>query len=105
MNTIESFFPHLKISPFLYLSDVVGPIGAPTAESKGDSFEVFENIFVEVQSKGGEVALNGSGRLLVSVLGIEQSSLIRRNIGDFGTLTTSEKGEQIIKLSRDDIIL
>lgn len=100
LDIIESQFPRLEASPFLYLSDATGPIGLPTLGSESNSFDILENVLVEVESVDGEITLNGSGRLLVSVLGLEEPSIIRRDIGDSGTLTTSDKGQQVVKLSR-----
>lgn len=98
LNTIESQFPQLEIAPFIYLSNTTGPIGLPISGGGSDNFDILENVLVEVESTDGKITLNGSGRLLVSVLGLEQPSLIRRDVGDFGTLTTSDEGRQVVKL-------
>lgn len=98
LDTIKSGFPQLEIKPFLYQSDIIGPIGLPKQGGENDSFDILENILVEVESEEGEISLNGSGRLLISVLGLEQPTLIRRDIGDFGVLTSSDKGQQIVRL-------
>jgi hypothetical protein len=100
LDTIKSEFPQLEVRPFLYMSDVTGPIGLPALGDSNDEFDVLENVLVEVESPEGRITLNGSGRLLISVLGLEQPTLIRRDIGDFGTLTTSDGGQQVVQLRR-----
>lgn len=99
MDTLASHFRHLQVHPFLYLSDLTGPIGRPIPGHGGD-FEVLDNVLVEVEEAEGEVTLNGSGEILVSVLGLEEPTLIRRRIGDLGTLTTSNEGQQVVRLWR-----
>lgn len=103
LSIIESHFSQLEVSPFLYLTDPTGPIGLPTLGSGNNSFDILENVLVEVESANGEIALNGSGRLLVSVLGLEEPLIIRRDIGYFGALTTSDKGQQVVKLSGSSV--
>jgi hypothetical protein len=100
LDTLTSNFPHLKVNPFLYMSDVIGPIGRPIAGHGDRDFEVLDNVLVEVEATDGGVALNGSGEILVSVLGLEEPALIRRRIGDLGALTTSDEGRQVVRLSR-----
>lgn len=103
LDTIKSKFPQLEVHPFLYMSDITGPIGLPAQGDRNDEFDVLENVLVEVESTKGEITLNGSGRLLVSVLGLEQPTLIRRDISDFGVLTTSEEGRQVVRLRRRNL--
>jgi hypothetical protein len=100
LDTIETKFPQIEVHPFLYMSDITGPIGLPAQGVGNDEFDVLENVLVEVKSTEGKITLNGSGRLLVSVLGLEQPTLIRRDIGDFGVLTTNDKGRQVVRLRR-----
>jgi len=100
LDTIKAQFPQLEVHPFLYLSDVTGPIGLSAQGDGNDEFDVLENVLVEVESAEGKITLNGSGRLLVSVLGLEQPTLIRRDIGDFGVLTTCDGGRQVVRLHR-----
>jgi hypothetical protein len=103
LDTIKSEFPQLEVHPFLYMSDITGPIGLPAQGDRDDEFDVLENVLVEVESTESEITLNGSGRLLVSVLGLEQPTLIRRDVGDFGVLTTSEEGQQVVRLRRRNL--
>ena len=63
------------------------------------TYEVPQNVLVEVESDDAGVTLNGSGQILVSVLGLEDPRLIRYRIGDVGALTTDSNGRQTIKLS------
>lgn len=102
LNRIESEFPQLKIHPFLYQSDVTGPIGLPAQASEDDEIIVLENMLVEVESADGKITLNGSGRLLVSVLGLVQPMLIRRDLGDLGELTTNDVGRQVVRLHKQN---
>jgi hypothetical protein len=95
---IKSQFSQLEIHPFLYQSDITGPIGLPTPRGEDNEFDVLENMLIEVESPEGTIALNGSGRLLISVLGLEQPTLIRRDIGDSGVLTTDDQGQQVVRL-------
>ena len=102
LGRIRSEFPQLQIHPFLYQSNIIGPIGLPTLGDRDNEFDVLENMLVEVETTEGVIALNGSGRLLVSVLGLEQSALIRRDIGDSGVLTTDDEGRQVVRLDRQN---
>lgn len=97
---IKSEFPQIEINPFLYQSDITGPIGLPTPVGEDNEFDMLENMLVEVESPEGAITLNGSGRLLISVLGLEQPTLIRRDIGDSGVLTTDDQGRQIVRLRK-----
>jgi hypothetical protein len=98
VERVKSEFPHIEIYPYLYQSDITGPIGLPTQRDENDEFEVLENMLVEVESAEDAITLNGSGHLLISVLGLEQPTLIRRDIGDFGVLTTDDEGRQVVRL-------
>lgn len=100
LDTLASDFPHLEVHPFLYLSDVTGPIGRPVPGHDSNFFDVLDNVLVEVEAEEGEITLNGSGDILVSVLGMEEPTLIRRRIGDRGVLTTSDVGPQVVRLQR-----
>lgn len=97
---LAATFPHIQAYPFLYLSDATGPIGQPVLGAGGDTYEALDNVLVEVEVDQGEISLNGSGDIFVSILGLEQPTLIRRRTGDFGTLTTSNQGRQMIRLHR-----
>lgn len=97
---IKSVFPNIEIHPFIYQSDITGPIGLPIQGNGNDEFDILENMLVEVESPEGAITLNGSGRLFISVLGLEQPTLIRRNIGDFGALTTDSEGRQVVRLRK-----
>ena len=104
LDRLRRDFPHIQLSSFIYSSNDTGPIGLPTSDGPDATYEVPENVFVEVESDDGSVALNGSGQLLVSVLGLEDPKLIRYRIGDVGTLTTNDEGEQKIELNgRGDV--
>lgn len=98
LDNIKSNSPQIEALPFLYMSNSTGPIGLPTRNGKNNEFEALQNILIEVESSNGEINLNGSGRFLISVLGLEQPIIIRRDIGDFGTLITSEDGRQVVQL-------
>jgi len=100
LDNIKSKFPQIDTLPFLYISDSTGPISAPTQNAKDNEFEALQNILIEVKTSNGEIVLNGSGHLLISVLGLEQPIIIRRDIGDFGKLITNEDGRQIVRLQR-----
>lgn len=100
VDNIKSKFPQIDILPFLYVSNSTGPIGLPTQNGKNNEFEALQNILIEVKTSNGEIALNGSGRFLISVLGLEQPIIIRKDIGDFGNLITNEDGRQTIQLQR-----
>jgi len=100
LEVLASSFPRLEVQPFLYISDVTGPIGKPTPGRGGDTFDVLDYVLVEVEATQGEITLNGSGDILVSVLGLEEPTLVRRRIGDIGVLTTNEEGRQVVELRR-----
>lgn len=97
-------FPHIRLSPFIYSSNDTGPLGIPRAESSDTLYEVPPNVLLEIEDDHGNVTLNGSGQILVSVLGLEDPKLIRWRIGDVGVLTTDSAGRQEIKLiGRGDV--
>ncbi|MDD3181345.1 MAG: hypothetical protein PHD48_00845 [Alphaproteobacteria bacterium] len=91
-------FPHIRFRPFVYSPNDTGPIGIPNVEGCEGTYDVPENILLEVESVEGDVALNGSGKILVSVLGLEDPDLIRWRIDDIGTLKTDEAGKQLIEI-------
>jgi hypothetical protein len=62
------------------------------------TYEVPQNVLLEVDSDDAGVTLNGSGQILVSALGLEDPKLIRWRIGDVGVLTTDGEGRQTIEL-------
>jgi phenylacetate-coenzyme A ligase PaaK-like adenylate-forming protein len=97
-------FPHIRMCPFIYSSNDTGPIGIPTLGGSDTTYEVPQNVLLEVESEDGVAVLNGSGQLLVSVLGLEDPKLIRWRIGDVGVLATDGDGRQTIELrGRGDI--
>ena len=103
-DRLQRDFPHIRLRPFIYSSNDTGPIGIPTSDGSDSTYEVPQNVLVEVENDGAGVTLNGSGQLLVSVLGLEDPKLIRWPIGDVGTLTTDSDGRQTIELhGRGDI--
>lgn len=93
-DKIKSQFPHINVSPFIYYSDIAGPIGLPIIGSENDGFTALENIRLEVESENGEITMNGSGGILASVLGY--ANLIRRNTGYMGVLV-SKGDKQIVR--------
>lgn len=97
-------FPHIQLKPFIYSSNDTGPIGLPAPDSSDTTYEVPENVLLEIEDSRGEVTFNGSGQILVSVLGLEDPKLIRWRIGDIGVLTTDAAGKQnIALLGRGDV--
>jgi hypothetical protein len=100
LNVLASGFPQLGVQPFLYISDVTGPIGKPALCRGGDTFDMLDHVLVEVETNEGEIVLNGSGAILVSVLGLEEPTLVRRRIGDVGVLKTIEGGRQVVEIRR-----
>jgi phenylacetate-coenzyme A ligase PaaK-like adenylate-forming protein len=97
-------YPHLKLSPFIYSSNDTGPVGILIGDGSDPVYEVPRNVLLEVADEDGNLSLNGSGQLLVSVLGLEDPKLIRWPIGDVGVLTTDEVGHQTIELlGRGDV--
>lgn len=102
-HLIETQFPHIILRPFIYYSDVVGPIDLPAKGSENDGFIALENVLVEVELADGTVALNGSGRILASVLGLEQPMLIRRDTSYYGMLTTTKDGKQTVHLQKETL--
>jgi phenylacetate-coenzyme A ligase PaaK-like adenylate-forming protein len=91
-------FPHIRLRPFIYSSNDTGPMGIPASEDSDTTYEVPQNVLLEVESDDAGVTLNGTGQILVSVLGLEDPKLIRWRIGDEGVLTTDSEGRQTIEL-------
>jgi len=91
-------FPHIRLRPFIYSPNDTGPIGIPNVEAGDRTYDVPENVLLEVESVEGDITLNGSGNILVSVLGLEDPDLIRWRIDDFGILKTDEAGKQLIEI-------
>lgn len=100
LDVLATRYPRLEVAPFLYLSEVTGPIAVPTPGRESDAFDVLDHVLIEVNTKQGEIALNGSGDILVTVLGLAVPTLVRRRVGDHGVLTTSEDGHQVVELRR-----
>lgn len=110
MNTRQSWYiftfsrqgllttPHTCLILYL-LSNDTGSIGIPFSDGYDATYEVPQNVLVEVESDDAGVTLNGSGQILVSVLGLGDPRLIQYRIGDVGALTTDSNGRQTIKLS------
>lgn len=98
MERMRIDFPHIRFRPFIYAPNDTGPIGIPNIEIGEEMYDVPENVLLEVETVEGDIALNGFGRILVSVLGLEDPDLIRWKIDDFGTLKTYETGKQLIKI-------
>lgn len=97
-------FPNIRLRSFIYSSNDTGPIGIPTLNGSDTTYEAPQNVLLEVETDDADVTLNGSGQILVSVLGLEDPKLIRYRIGDVGVLTTNEEGRQTIELlGRGDI--
>jgi phenylacetate-coenzyme A ligase PaaK-like adenylate-forming protein len=97
-NRLHRDFPHIQLRPFIYSSNDTGPIGIPTLDGSDTTYEVPQNVLLEVDSDDAGVTLNGSGQILVSALGLEDPKLIRWRIGDVGVLTTDGEGRQTIEL-------
>jgi hypothetical protein len=99
INVLASHYPHIALRPFVYTSDITGPIALPSQDARGHSYDVVDNVLLEVLiPENGAASLNGFGSILVSVLGLEDPTLIRQCLGDVGKLTTSEDGRQVIEL-------
>ena len=97
-------FPNIMLSSFIYSSNDTGPIGIPTLNGSDTTYEAPQNVLLEVETDDASVTMNGSGQILVSVLGLEDPKLIRYRIGDVGVLTTNDEGRQTIELlGRGDI--
>lgn len=103
-NRLQSDFPNIRLRSFIYSSNDTGPIGIPTFEETDTTYEAPQNVLLEVETDDASVTLNGTGQILVSVLGLEDPKLIRYRIGDVGILKTSDGGRQTIELlGRGDI--
>lgn len=97
-------FPNIQLRPFIYSSNDTGPIGLPILEVSDTIYETPENVLLEVEDDNTGITLNGSGEILVTVLGLEDPKLTRWRIGDVGTLKTDIEGRQTIDLKgRGDI--
>lgn len=94
LDNIRSRFPHFTVAPFIYYSDIAGPIGLPIKGSGNVGFTVIEGIHLEVKTQHGELTDSGPGSILASVLGHEK--LTRCNTGYKGTLAI-EDGKQIVR--------
>lgn len=103
-NRLQQDFPNIRLRSFIYSSNDTGPIGIPTFEETDTTYEAPQNVLLEVETDDAGVTLNGTGQILVSVLGLEDPKLIRYRIGDVGILKTSDGGRQTIELlGRGDI--
>lgn len=97
-------FPNISLRSFIYSSNDTGPLGIPTLNGSNTTYEMPQNVLLEVETDDAGVTLNGSGQILASVLGLEDPKLIRYRIGDVGVLTTNDEGRQTIELlGRGDI--
>jgi hypothetical protein len=103
-NRLQRDFPNIRLRSFIYSSNDTGPIGIPTFEETDTTYEAPQNVLLEVETDDAGLTLNGTGQILVSVLGLEDPKLIRYRIGDVGILKTSDEGRQTIELlGRGDI--
>ncbi len=98
VEVLSTGFPRLEVAPFLYISELTGPIGMPSPGRGGEVFDGLNHVLVEVETIQGDIKLTGSGDALVTVLGLEKSSMVRRRVGDQRVLTTSEDGRQALEL-------
>ncbi len=104
MKRLKMDFPHIRLKPFCYSSNDTGPLGIPQFDSDDSTYDVPDNVLLEVETDDGNIALNGTGKILVSVMGLEDPKLIRFNVGDVGVLVTKEDGRQTIEVQgRGDI--
>lgn len=104
MKRLAADFPHIRLKPFCYSSNDTGPIGIPRFDSDDYTYDVPDNVLLEVETAEGQITLNGTGKILVSVMGLEDPKLIRFNVGDVGVLVTKEDGSQTIDVQgRGDI--
>lgn len=94
LDNIKLRFPHFKVAPFIYHSEIVGPIGLPIKGSENAGFTAIEGIHLEVETQGCEITDNGSGNILASALG--HATLTRRSTGYIGTLAI-EDGKQTVR--------
>jgi len=103
-DRLQRDFPNIRLRSFIYSSNDTGPIGIPTLKGSDNTYEAPENVLLEVETDDAGVSMNGTGQILVSVLGLEDPKLIRYRIGDIGVLKTNEEGRQTIELlGRGDI--
>ncbi|MDD3181344.1 MAG: hypothetical protein PHD48_00840 [Alphaproteobacteria bacterium] len=104
MKRFMADFPHIRLKPFCYSSNDTGPLGIPKFDSDDYTYDVPDNVLLEVETADGNIALNGTGNILVSVMGLEDPKLIRFKVGDVGILATKEDGSQTIDVQgRGDI--
>lgn len=92
-------FPGVRLSPFIYSTNDTGPLGLPTADGAATTYDVPTNVLLEIEESSNGVTMNGRGQILVSVLGLEDPTLIRWRIGDVGELATDGEGRQSISLN------
>lgn len=103
-NRLQQDFPNIRLRSFIYSANDTGPIGIPALKGSDTTYEAPQNVLLEVETDDSGVTLNGTGQILVSVLGLEDPKLIRYRIGDVGVLKTSDGGRQTIELlGRGDI--
>jgi hypothetical protein len=96
---IATIFPSIELRPFLLASELTGPVGRPLLGRDLTAYEILDHVLMEVRRPDGDVALRGSGELLVSILGVDDSALVRRSIGERGVLATALNGVQVVKIS------
>jgi phenylacetate-coenzyme A ligase PaaK-like adenylate-forming protein len=92
-------FRHVRLRPFIYSSNDTGPLGIPArVNPTGSTYDVPDNVLLEVEDDQGAIHLDGAGQLLVTVLGLEDPKLVRWRLGDIGVLTTHEGGHQVVEV-------
>lgn len=100
-NVLAAKFPHIRLQPYLYMSNITGPLGLPRPGAADRVYDVLDHVIVEVESDAGGISLNGYGAILVSVLGVVEPALVRSRTGDRGTLQTRDDGSQVVHLDTD----
>lgn len=92
-ENIQKCFPNSFVSN-QYGSREVGAIGIETEGKKG--IRIFDHsVYIEVLNENtGEIAREGTGRLLVTSLINKVMPLIRFDIGDIGTITQDTDGRE-----------
>jgi hypothetical protein len=98
LDGLKVRFPHFTVAPFIYYSDIVGPIGLPIIGSENAGFTAIDGIHLEVKAQHGEITDSGSGKILASVLG--HAKLTRSSTEYKGTLAI-EDDKQIVRFDEE----